>query len=641
MSAWTTQESTELYGIDHWGKGYFRANAAGHLEVTPDGAEATDGPAIDLKELVDTLRLRGIALPVLIRFDAILRRRVREIATSFAEAIREHGYKGRYRGVYPVKVNQQRQVVQTLVDEGRKHGMGLEVGSKPELLAVIPILDDQQALLICNGYKDVAYIEIALLATRLGRNPILVVEKFSELLLILDVAQRIGIRPRIGVRAKLAARGAGKWEASGGDRSKFGLGASEIVDLVEELRRRDKLDCLELLHFHLGSQITQITSFKRALKEATRLYVELHRMGVPLRILDVGGGLGVDYDGSRTSFESSMNYTLQEYANDIIWMTLQACDENDVPHPDIVTESGRALVAHHAVLVVNVLGVGTMGTPHGRRSATGDDVVDEEGDSEPVQELIEIASGISPKNVQEAFHDLTQLREEILTRFNVGLIDLRGRARAEEIYWSACHRILKHMRELAYVPEELVDLEKILRDTYFCNFSVFQSLPDHWAIQHLFPVVPIHRLEEKPVRRGVLADITCDSDGKMERFVDLRDVKHYLDLHETNGEDYLLGIFFVGAYQEILGDLHNLFGDTNAVHVDVDARGRYRVHHLVEGDRVDEVLGYVQFDCSELKQRMRSAAEEALDEDRITPEEWGRLLRRYEEGLSGYTYLES
>lgn len=633
MNKWTYQDSAQLYGVDQWGAGFFGVNSSGSIQVTPNGS---DQPGIDLNRLIEDLKQRGIKLPVLLRFEGILERRVREINESFGEAIRSHAYRGTYRSVYPIKVNQQRQVVQTLMAAGREFGMGLEVGSKPELLAVVAMHDVPDALCICNGYKDDAYIEIALLSTRLGRHPIIVVEKFSELDTIMRVSKRVGIRPRIGLRAKLATRGAGRWEASGGDRSKFGLDANELVAAVEKLRGEAMLDCVELLHFHLGSQITSISTIKKAITEGARLFVELHRLGAKARFLDVGGGLGVDYDGSRTTFDSSMNYSLQEYANDVVWLIQETCDSAEIPHPDIISESGRALVAHHAALVMNVLGVSRLVD----RAFQLDDGDEDEDDL--ARSLREVVRGITRKNYQEAFHDLVQLRDEVLTRFNLGLVDLKTRAVADEVYWLGCREILKITRELTYVPDDLSGLEKHLSDTYFCNFSVFQSLPDHWAIQHVFPVVPIHRLNQQPTRFGVLGDITCDSDGKMDRFIDLRDVKPYLELHDVApGEDYHLGVFLVGAYQEILGDLHNLFGDTNAVHVAVDEQGRYRLTAMIEGDRIDEVLSYVQIHATELSTALRSAAERAVEDERMSFEESGRLLRRYDQALRSYTYLES
>jgi arginine decarboxylase len=529
-------------------------------------------------------------------------------------------------------VNQQHQVVEELVRFGAPHGLGLEAGSKPELLAGLALLDNPDALLILNGYKDVEYIETALLAQKLGRYPILVVDRFRELDLVLQVARRLGIRPHIGVRAKLTSRGAGKWMDSTGDRSKFGLTATELVLLIDRLREANMLDCLELLHFHIGSQISAVRAIKDAMQEACRVYVELVKAGAGLRFLDAGGGLGVDYDGSSTNWASSTNYTMQEYANDIVAAIQDACEAAGVAHPDIITESGRALVAHHSVLVFNVLDVNEV--------LAGQAPPSIDRKQHPViGKLIETWRSVSRKNFQEAYHDALQLKEEASNLFNVGLLDLRQRARVEQLFWGCCEAIVRIIRELDYVPDDLEGLEKGLADTYYGNFSVFQSVPDHWAVKQLFPIMPIHRLNERPTRRGILADLTCDSDGKMDQFIDLRDVKDTLELHPFDGRPYYIGVFLVGAYQEILGDLHNLFGDTNAVHIAIDEQG-YRIDHVVEGDTVTEVLGYVQYQKQHLMQRVRKASEEALRRGLLTLEESALLLRRYDEGLDGYTYLE-
>ncbi|MFQ5601309.1 MAG: biosynthetic arginine decarboxylase, partial [Candidatus Krumholzibacteriia bacterium] len=586
MRSWTIKDSAELYNISGWGNGYFRIGESGHIEVTPDGSH---GSRVDLYDLVQDLQRRGLGLPLLIRFSDILHSRVRALVGCFENAIREYEYQGGYRGVYPIKVNQQRQVVEELVRFGRPYNLGLEVGSKPELLAALPLLDAPQSLLILNGYKDVEYMETALLAQKLGRYPIVVVDRYGELDRLLQIAERLGVRPHLGVRAKLTTRGAGKWMESTGDRSKFGLTATEMVMLVDRLRERGMLDCLELMHFHIGSQISAVRAIKDAMKEASRVYVELSRAGAGLRFLDVGGGLGVDYDGSSTNWHSSVNYTMQEYANDVVAAIQEACDQHKVQHPDIISESGRALVAHHSVLVYDVLDVDRL-LPGHVPPREGED----EGEHQVIQELAETWRSVSRKNFQETYHDALQLKEEATGLFNVGLLDLRGRARVEKLFWGCCEAILKIIQDLDYVPDELEGLEKGLADTYYGNFSVFQSAPDHWAVKQLFPTMPIHRLDERPTRRGVIADLTCDSDGKLDQFIDLRDVKNCLELHASNGQQYFLGMFLIGAYQEILGDLHNLFGDTNAVHVSLDSMG-YRIDHVVEGDTVTDVLGYVEF----------------------------------------------
>jgi len=627
---WTIEESVDLYNIRQWGHRYFTVNEKGNLVVQPNGDPAA---VIDLKELVEEVRRRGIAPPLLIRFSEILRARVVELNEAFRRAIEEYGYAADYRGVYPIKVNQERYVVEKLVEAGRPYHFGLEAGSKPELLAVMAMLDDEEALIVCNGYKDEEYVETALLASRLGRHVVLVVEKFSELPLIAAVAARTGVRPSIGVRARLSARGAGHWEASGGDRSKFGLGARGLAAAIEFLREHDLLDRLELLHFHLGSQISSIRNVKEALREATRTYCELHKLGAPLGYLDVGGGLGIDYDGSQTNFSSSINYTLQEYANDIVFGTMEQCDSDGVPHPILVSESGRALVAHHAVLVVDVLGVGEF------RVGELPDAIDDSVPA-PISHLFDTYREISGRNLLEAYHDAVSYRDEILSLYNLNHLSLTERVLGEDLYWALSLKILQLVRDLPEVPEELEGLERQLADTYFCNFSVFQSLPDSWAIEQLFPVVPIHRLEEEPEARGVLADITCDSDGKIDRFIDRRDVKPVLELHELREDDYYLGMFLVGAYQEILGDLHNLFGDTNTLHASLGEDGGYLIDHVLAGDTVTDVLKYVSYDRDDLVARVRRATETALRAGRITFEESRQLLRSYEQGLAGYTYLE-
>jgi arginine decarboxylase len=629
MRGWTIRDSLELYGVPSWGGGHFAINEAGHVEARPQGG---DGPAIDLLELVKDLERRGIRTPLLIRFSDILASRVQGLADAFTRASDEYGYQGRYRGVYPIKVNQQRHVVEEIVEKGAPAGIGLEAGSKPELLVALALLDTPGALIICNGYKDRAYVETALLAQRLGRTPIIVVDRFHEIDLILKTARELGIRPHIGVRARLTTRGAGKWVDSTGDRSKFGLTAAEMVEAVDRLRAEDMLDCLELLHFHIGSQITAIRAHKDALREASRVFVGLHEMGARPGIVDVGGGLGVDYDGSQTNFHSSMNYSVQEYANDVVASIQEACDEARVPHPDIVTESGRAMVAHQSVLIFDVLGVNEV------CSDRPPEPVDED-DHRVLTELAEIWSTISRKNVQEGYHDTVQLKEEASQLFSLGYLDLRARARVERLFWACCEKILRIVRELPYVPEDLADLEKALADTYYGNLSVFQSAPDHWAVKQLFPVMPIQRLDEKPTRRGVFADLTCDSDGKIDQFIDQRDVKSVLELHAWTGAPYFVGMFLVGAYQEILGDLHNLFGDTDAVHVSLGENGGYTVEHVVEGDDVSDVLRYVQYDSRALAEKVRRTVEQALREGHISLEESARLRKRYAEGLREYTYL--
>jgi arginine decarboxylase len=628
---WSAAESLDLYNVRGWGNAYFSVNDTGSMVVHPGGK---DSPAIDLKELVDEVRERGISLPLLIRFSEIIKARVVELNEAFNGAISEYGYQGKYRGVYPIKVNQDRYLVERLVEYGRPYHYGLEAGSKPELLAVMAMLEDEDALIICNGYKDEEYIETALLASKLGRRVILVVEKPSELPLIHQISQKMGVRPRIGIRSRLSAKGAGHWEGSAGDRSKFGLSGRDLLAAVSFLKENGLLDTFELLHFHLGSQISSIRSVKDGLQEAAQVYVNLAALGAPLGYIDVGGGLGVDYDGSQTNFTSSLNYTLQEYANDIVFGIMQVCDARGVPHPTIVSESGRATVAHHAVLVIDVLGVSEFEVGKLPRKPPAD--------AEPsLRNLFETYKEVSRKNVLESYHDAISYRDECLSLFNLGHLSLENRGLAEDLFWATCQKVLRITRAMQEVPEDLEGLERQLADTYFCNFSVFQSVPDSWAIDQLFPVVPIHRLDEEPMNRAVLADITCDSDGKIDHFIDRRDVKDVLELHDYRaGEPYYLGVFLVGAYQEILGDLHNLFGDTNTVHVSLDPDDDYKIEGVVSGDTVSDVLRYVRYNRDDLVARVRKAAELALRAKRITFEESRQLLRRYEEGLSGYTYLE-
>jgi len=629
QARWTLADALETYAIRAWGAGYFSLNERGNVCVNP----GANGASLDLKELVDEVRRRGIGLPLLIRFTDVLKHRVVHINEAFRKAIAEHNYKASYRGVYPIKVNQHRYVVESIVETGKQYSYGLEAGSKPELLAVMALLEDEEALIICNGYKDEEYVETALYASKLGRKVVMVVEKPTELPLIAEVSRRTGISPQIGIRVKLSSRGAGRWEASGGDRSKFGLSSSELMDAIAFMREANLIDCFELLHFHLGSQISNIRNIKNALREASRFFVEVYRQGAPLKYLDVGGGLGVDYDGSQTNFTSSMNYTTEEYANDVVFSIMEACDLAAVPHPTLVSESGRAIVAHHAVLVTEVLGVSEFDVARVPESLP-------EGAAPVLKNLLATYRDVTRKNVLEAYHDAVEYKEESLTLFSLGHLSLSERVSAEKIFWALCQKIQRIAHELEVIPEELEVLERQLSDTYFCNFSVFQSLPDSWAIDQLFPVMPIHRLNEKPTRRAVLADITCDSDGKIDHFIDRRDVKDAVELHSLNDDDYYLGIFLVGAYQEILGDLHNLFGDTHAVQVSLAPGGGYLIDHVVAGDTVTEVLNYVSYNRDDLVARVRKFTENALRAGRLTLDDSRKLLQIYEQGLSGYTYLE-
>ena len=631
VDRWTVQDASELYDVPRWGKGYFSVSPQGHLLVHP---ERRPQQAIDMKELVDRLQLRGLDLPILLRFNGILKDRLREIHHAFAAAIADHEYRGGYCCVYPIKVNQQRQVVEKIVEYGRPYGFGLEAGSKPEVLAVVA-MTDADAPIICNGFKDAEFIEMALLAQKIGRRVIPVVEKYTELELVLRYAEKIGVRPQIGMRVKLAARGSGRWQASGGFRSKFGLTVGEILDALEVLRERHMADCFKLLHFHLGSQITNIRHVKAALVEAARVYADLVKRGAGVEYLDVGGGLGVDYDGSQTNFESSVNYTLQEYANDVVYHIQTICDDADVPHPNIISESGRAIVSYHSVLVFGVLGVAGQGNDEDPPLELDDRF------EQPVHTLLETYKNVSTRNLIESFHDAQQAMEEAMSLFGGGYMPLDQRSLAEKIYWATCRKIRRLVQELDDSPEELAGLDRMLSDTYFCNFSLFQSMPDSWAIKQLFPVMPIHRLDERPDHHAVLGDVTCDSDGKIEQFIDLRDVKRTLLLHAFDGSPYYLGAFLVGAYQEILGDLHNLFGDTNAAHVDLAENGEVVLEAIVKGDTVNEVLHYVQFSHGDLVHRLQTAVENAVRRGLLDHREAGRFVKFYEDALNGYTYLES
>ena len=627
---WSVTDASELYDVEAWGKGYFNVGANGHLWVRPGKDPAR---SIDLKQLVDTLVMRGINLPILVRFGEILKHRIGELHQAFRSAINENGYKGEYCCVFPIKVNQQRQVVEEVFEFGKAYKFGLEAGSKPELLVVLGLADNQTPI-ICNGFKDEEYIELAMMGCKIGRRITPVVEKFTELDLIIKHAKKLGVKPSIGIRVKLAAKGSGRWKSSGGYRSKFGLTVSEALKALERLKSEGMEDCLELLHFHLGSQITNIRQIKQAVIEAARVYVELKRSGAGLKYLDVGGGLGIDYDGSQTDFESSVNYSLEEYANDVVHHIQNVCDDAEVPHPTIISESGRAAVAYHSCLLFNVLGVTGFGD-HDVPSEPREDF------EQPLIDLVQTYKSLTARNLLESHHDSQQSLDSALNMFSLGFLSLEQRSLAENLYWNISRRILQIGKQLDYFPEELEGLESLLSDTFFCNFSLFQSMPDSWAIKQLFPVMPIHRLDEKPTRHAVLGDISCDSDGKIDRFIDRRDVKHTLELHQFTGQDYFLGAFLVGAYQEILGDLHNLLGDTNAVHVNLTETGEIQLDHVIQGDTVREVLEYVQFDWKQLVESYRKDLEIAVREGKLGYEEAGRHLRFYEEGMHGYTYLES
>ncbi len=636
---WTTDDSADLYQVNAWGNGYFCVNDKGHVAVRPNRVA---GQEIDLMEVVEGLRDRGLSAPYVLRFSDLLQHRLREIHRAFNSAIAENEYNGGYFSVYPIKVNQQRHLVEEVFEYSEPLGFGIEVGSKPELLAALGLTHGTtNRPIICNGFKDDRYIEGVILAAKLGRKIIPVVENFSELALIVKYAREYNVRPTIGVRVKLASQGVGRWKSSAGARSKFGLFVSEILSLLEYLKEQKMEDCLQLLHCHIGSQIHDIRRIKNAINELAHIYTELHRLGAGMKYLDVGGGLGVDYDGSQTNFESSMNYSIAEYAGDIIYRVKSVCDDASVPHPTVITESGRAMVAFNSVLVFNVLGMSGLDRFH-----IPDSIEDEINEPpaeipQPIYDLFDAHREVSKRRLVECYHDAIHARDEAMELFNLGYMSLHLRSLAERLFWATCAKIRDACRELPQVPEELDDLEVILSDTYFCNFSVFQSIPDSWAVDQIFPIVPIHRLEEKPVRRAVLVDMTCDSDGKIDRFVDRRDIRKTIELHTYNpGEPYYIGAFLVGAYQETLGDLHNLFGDTHVVHIHLTDDGDWELGEIVEGDTVREVLSYVQYDSTRLHRLMRQDCERAVRDNRLTVKESRELLSFYESGLNGYTYLE-
>jgi len=624
---WSTESAAELYQVEGWGNGFFGINEAGNMVAIPDGEHQ-----IDLKKLCDELAGRGLFPPLLLRFSDILKQRMSQIHQRFMIARQEAGYEGRYYGVYPIKVNQQRQVVEEIIEFGAEFNWGLEAGSKPELHATLAMLEDVEGLIVCNGYKDREFIELAMIGRKMGKRVFIVVEKANELDMILEASRRLNVEPLIGLRCRLAATSQGKWEDSGGDRSKFGLAASELVDVVRKLKGAEMLDSLRLLHFHIGSQVPRIRRIKQAMQEAARFYVELRKLGAPIEYMDVGGGLGVNYDGSISGTHTSVDYSLQEYANDIVWSLKAVCDDEELPHPHIISESGRALVAHHSVMVIDVLGV---------TKRTSQPPVEEPDEEAPMQlrQLWNTYADFDKIEAREALHDVVSLREDVNRLFVLGHCTLAERAQADELYWHMLTVLIEKLDE-AEVEELIPGIRTQMADRYFCNFSLFQSLPDSWAIDQLFPVVPIHRLNEEPERQAILVDITCDSDGKIQNFALESGHSETLPLHPMNsGDDYLIGVFLTGAYQEILGDLHNLFGDTHAVHVRMDG-DNYELEQIVEGESVAEVLDYVQFNEKVLIDRMRRQLTHAKAEGRLTAAESSVFLRFYKEGLAGYTYLE-
>lgn len=630
MRKWRVEDSAELYNINGWGMKYFSINERGHVTVTPREGYAS----VDLKDVMDELRVRDVSAPVLLRFPDILDNRIEKISRCFKQASEEYDYQGQNFIIYPIKVNQMRPVVEEIVSHGKKFNIGLEAGSKPELHAVLATNIDENSLIICNGYKDENFIELALLAQKMGRKIYIVAEKLNEIRMIATISKRLNVRPNIGIRIKISSSGSGKWEESGGDQSKFGLNSSELLEALDLLNRRELMDCLKLIHFHIGSQVTKIRHIKNALREAMQFYVQLSRMGCDIDFVDIGGGLGVDYDGTRSSSSgSSMNYTIQEYANDSVSALVDACVKNGIKQPNIITESGRSLSAHHSVLVFEVLE--TTQLPMWKDSQELP-----EDAHELVRELYNIWDKIDQQRVFEYWHDALQIREEALDLFSLGMLDLTTRAQIEKLFWSVARDVSDIASSMKHPPEELRRVKKMIPDKYFCNFSLFQSLTDAWSIDQVFPIIPISRLDEKPTRTCTIQDMTCDSDGKLAHFITSGGIASSLPVHSLkNGEQYYIGVFLVGAYQEILGDMHNLFGDTNAVHISV-YKDRYEIDRVIDGETVEEVLDYVQYNSKKLVRNVEAWVTASMKAGRIAPEEGRAFVSNYRSGLYGYTYLE-
>ncbi len=632
MPEFGREDAIALYNVDRWSGGYFTINKKGNVAVLPNGS---NDQKIDLMEIVAEARERKLEFPLTVRFHDLLRDRVETINTAFAGAIEEMGYRNHYRGVFPIKVNQLREVVEEILDAGKPWHFGIEAGSKPELVAALALHNDPESLIICNGYKDTELIRNALLGRKLGKTVILVVEKLEELTHILKVSAEMQVEPQIGLRVRLLSKGAGKWATSGGENAKFGLSTTELVAASDLLTRSGLAHALKLVHFHVGSQVPDIGTIKRATKEAARFYAKLKKMGHELGHLDVGGGLGVDYDGSRTTFDSSTNYSLNEYARDIVYSIMEVCDAEGVEHPVIVSESGRAIVAHHSVLIVEAFG-------SIEKSRADEDVVAAPDDPPIVQDMIEIYENLGKKNRLENLHDAQEMRERAQSMFDLGMLDLRAKARIETVYWQIAESVVGMFHGMRYVPEEVKEMEVALGDQFLCNFSVFQSLLDHWALGQLFPVMPIHRLNEAPDRNATMVDITCDSDGKVSKFVDLQDVKETLPMHRWQaGHPYYIGFFLVGAYQDIMGDMHNLFGRVNEMHIylDEDEDRGYYIEEVLPGSTIGQVLSLTQWDTNELARRMKAQIDSAIKSDRLKPSEAMRLLDGYEKSLLSYTYL--
>ncbi len=631
-SDWDIDAAISTYNVEGWGSGYFSVNPAGNVTAKP---LKDAGGTIDLLEVVNEARARSLGFPLVIRFQDLLRHRVQTVNRAFQAAMEEFGYRNRYRGVFPIKVNQLREVIEEIVDAGAEFHFGLEAGSKPELIAALAMHKDPESLIICNGYKDRAFIRTAMLGRRLGKSVIIVVEKLEELEQTLRIAKEMGVEPYIGIRVRLHSKGSGKWTTSGGENAKFGLSTTNLIAASEMLKAQGLAHCLKLVHFHVGSQVPDISTIKRAVREAARYYAKLSKLGHELGYLDVGGGLGVDYDGSRTSYDSSTNYSLQEYCNDVVYNIMEVCDSEGVAHPAIVSEGGRAIVAHHSVLVVESFGSIEKDTQAPKIEPTADD-------PKPLRDILEVKNKLKRGNRLETLHDAQQIKEETQQLFNLGLLDLESKAKIEALYWQLARQIVALHKGLKYVPEEVKELETSLGDQYICNFSVFQSLLDHWALGQLFPIMPIHRLTTPPERNGTLVDITCDSDGKISKFTDLQDVKDTLPLHSIlPGELYYLGVFLVGAYQDIMGDLHNLFGRVTEVHVflDEDEESGWYIEEVIEGSTIGQVLAMTQWDKIELMRLMKLQIDAAIKTDRLKPNDAMKILADYERGLQGYTYL--
>jgi arginine decarboxylase len=629
---WDVESAISTYNVDGWGGGYFTVNEKGNVSARP---LQENGGSIDILAVVEEARNRGLGFPLVIRFQDLLRHRVESVNRAFQAAISEFQYRGVYRGVFPIKVNQLREVIEEIVDAGQQFHFGLEAGSKPELVAALAMHKDPESLIICNGYKDPAYIRIALMGRKLGKKVVIVVEKLEELDQTIRAANEVGVEPYIGIRVRLYNKGAGKWAPSGGENAKFGLDTTGLVTASEMLKKAKLAHCLKLVHFHVGSQVPDISTIKKAVREAARYYAKLAKLGHDLGYIDVGGGLGVDYDGSNSDFDSSANYSLQEYANDVVWNIADVCDSESVPHPAIVSEGGRAIVAHHSVLVMEAFSAIEKTAPKIR-------VEEGEKDHKLVRQIVEVKQRLKRGNRIESLHDIQEIKEDSQQAFDLGLLDLESKAKIDTVYWQLAQQIVNMHRGLRFVQEEVKQLEVSLADQYICNFSVFQSLLDHWALGQLFPIMPIHRLTSPPDRNGVIVDITCDSDGKVSKFIDLQDVKETLPLHRINpGEIYYLGVFMVGAYQDIMGDLHNLFGRVTEVHIflDPDEESGWYIEEVIEGSTIGEVLSMTQWDKVELMRLLKSQVDTAIKTDFLKPNDGMRLLSDYERLLQEYTYL--